>query len=132
MRSLPLSLVFVVVVLGALASGCRNQRGSVASCTPGESLLIACDDAIGVTCTGDPTLTICDASIISVPENCRSGGSGYLAFNDDSGRSGATLCPRVNAICPSSGSVSINPDPYRSGSTSWSCDYAIVRGGVGP
>lgn len=129
MRSVHFGLVLSLALLGALASGCRNQRGSIASCTPGESLVIGCDDTVGVTCSGDPTLTICDGAIISVPENCTRGGSGFLAFSDDEG---SGFCPLLTTICPSSGSIAINPDPFGRSSTTWSCTYAVIRGGVGP
>lgn len=128
MRSVPFALVLSLVALAGLASGCRNQRGSVEDCTPGEALLIGCDDTIGVSCSGDPTLTICDASVIAVPENCTRSTS-YLAYDDDGGTG---FCPLVSLTCPASGRISINPDPYGRSSTTWSCAYAVRRSGVGP
>ena len=129
MRAVPFALIASMILLGAFATGCRNQRGSIASCTPGESLLIACDDSTGVRCTGDPTLTICDGSVIAVPDNCSRSGSGFLAFDDDGG---SGLCPRATLTCPASGSIAINPDPFGRSSTTWSCEYAVVRSGIGP
>lgn len=130
MRSVPFSLILALSIFSVLLSGCpRSQRGSVETCTPGESLLIGCDGTqSGPTCTGDPTLTICDASIVAVPENCTRSGS-YLAYSDDEG---SGLCPLLTTVCPTSGRISINPDPFGRSSTSWSCAYVVDHGTVGP
>lgn len=128
MRAVPFSLILGLSIFSALFSGCpRNQRGSVESCTPGEGLVIGCDGTQGgLTCTGDPTLTVCDASITAVPENCTRSGS-YLAYSDDDGTG---LCPLLTTVCPTSGRISINPDPYGRASTTWSCNYVIDRATV--
>lgn len=101
---------------------------SIETCTPGEALMIGCNGTVGPTCTGDPTLTVCDASLVPAAESCARDGAGFLAFNDDSGG----LCPSVAVTCPASGRIAVDANPFGSGSTSWSCPYVVVPGGVGP
>lgn len=119
-----------LLLLSLGAAGCRNQVGSVETCTPGDLLDIGCEGSVGLRCTGDPTLTICDASLTSVPENCGRTAAGYLAFDDDGGDG---LCPLVRGVtCPASGRISINPNPFSAGSVSWSCSYSVQRSALAP
>lgn len=127
MKSASIFLVLSLAALGALASGCRGRVGSIATCTPGEPVMVGCTSSIGRACSGDPTLTICDARSISDPETCSRAHSDFINYNDDSG---GTLCPYVTFTCPASGSVAINPNPWSSSSSNWSCEYAVVRSGI--
>lgn len=121
-------LALLLLALGA--AGCRNQAGSIETCTPGDILDISCDGTLGIRCGGDPTLTICDATFVSNPEGCSRSASGFLAFDDDGGEG---LCPFVRAVtCPASGRIAINPNPFSTGSVSWSCDYTIRRSAFAP
>lgn len=125
MRSL--SLLLAAFSLLAVA-GCRGRTGSTAACTPGEVVDIGCTSTLGTVCSGDPTLTICDASVTSDPESCSRSGTN-LGYDDDGG---GGRCPYVTVTCPASGSITINPNPFGS-SISWSCSYALNRhGGGGP
>lgn len=101
---------------------------SIVDCTPGEALMVGCNGSVGPMCTGDPTLTVCDASLVADAESCARDGAGFLAYNDDSGG----LCPSVAVMCPASGRIAIDANPFSAGSTSWSCAFAVVRAGVGP
>lgn len=133
-----IALLMVAVLASFSAMGCRRRCGGggfvpdggtpvgdgrEASCDPGELISIGCSDAIGCECRGDPTLTVCDATL--EPESCVNGSPAMIAFNDDGGDG---LCPQLSVTCPPSGRIVINPQPYGSGT--YECDFSVEPGGL--
>jgi len=98
--------------------GCRRDS-SYEDCTPGNSYLVGCSAMVGVECTGDPTITVCTDDI--TPSNCLQTSPERIAFDDDGG---SGLCPEAIFICPSSGRVAVNAEPF--GSSSYRCVYDVV------
>lgn len=109
-----------LLLLAAVASvaGCRRDA-SYELCTPGNSYLVGCTRNVGVECSGDPTLTVCTDDI--TPSQCLSSAPERIAFNDDSG---GTLCPEVTFVCPASGRVAVNAEPFAT--RSYRCVYDIA------
>jgi hypothetical protein len=99
-------------------AGC-GTCARVVACSPGASVFIGCTSRIGRRCSGDPTLTICDASRLPDPEAC-SAASDRLAFVDDADG----LCPETTVICPRSGRLAIDSEPFGSAGTFF-CDFAV-------
>lgn len=110
-----------------LAPPTPTTTASIESCVPGTLVDVGCTGTVGATCTGDPTLTVCDAALATTT-TCTRGGTGSLGYNDDaSGR-----CPQIDAItCPAGGSIVVVALPFSSGSA-WSCDYAVAASPVAP
>lgn len=100
---------------------------STETCTPGESLVVGCDSTVGTLCTGDPTIAVCDATIVTDPESCLRSGTSTLFDDDDSGDD---LCPRATGTCPASGRIAVNANAFGGGA--FECRYAVMRGTVGP
>lgn len=98
--------------------GC-GTCASIAACTPGSSWLVGCTSSVGRRCTGDPTLSICDASVVPDPEACSSSGA-ILAFVDDADG----LCPEVVVMCPRSGRLAIDTEPF-GGSRDFFCEWDV-------
>lgn len=116
-----------IVAMGLLAiaiAGCRSrggERGSgVAECAPGDEIRVTCGGgaSCGGRCSGDPTLTICDGTLSEL--ECTRAVS--IGFDDDSCDG---LCPGVTVICPTSGSVRVNPAAYSAGSTFF-CEWVVT------
>lgn len=105
--------------LAAVSAGCNRQSG-YETCTPGVTYLAGCSGTVGASCTGDPTLSVCEDSV--TPEACESTTPRppLLAFDDDSGPG---LCPETMFVCPASGRVAINPEPFSS--SSYTCAWDI-------
>lgn len=104
-----------------------TPTSSIETCTPGSFVSVGCTGSVGLTCTGDPTLTICDAALATTT-TCTSGGTGYLGYSDDaSGR-----CPQVDGVtCPSGGRIVVVARPFGS-DTGWTCPYAVAASPVAP
>jgi hypothetical protein len=102
----------------ALTAGCRRDS-SYETCTPGNSYLVGCSRNVGLECSGDPTITVCTDDI--TPSQCLNSVPERIAFNDDSG---GTLCSEVTFVCPSSGRVSVNAEPFAS--RSYRCVYDVI------
>ena len=64
---------------------------------------------------------------VETGEACLRSAPGFIAFDDDSGDAS---CPRLTAMCPPSGRIAINANPFGGGM--FTCTYAMVRGGAGP
>jgi hypothetical protein len=94
----------------ARAVGPRSGPGEVV-CTPGVTVTIGCGARGLGTCSGDPVLFVCDASLSS-PDRCSDESSGLLGRNDDS----EGLCPAVEVRCPSSGRLAVRARPFGAGS----------------
>ena len=117
--SAPLLPALALLAAITALAGCRRDNG-YELCTPGNSYLVGCSDMVGVECTGDPTLTVCTDDIL--PSNCLSTSPERIAFDDDSG---SGYCPEAIFVCPASGRVSVNGEPYgRSGS--FRCVYDVI------
>jgi hypothetical protein len=116
MRALA-SLSLLAALIGI--AGCRRDN-SYELCTPGNSYLIGCSAMVGLECTGDPTLTVCTDDI--TPSQCVEESPARIAYDDDTG---SGLCPEAIFVCPPSGRVSVNADPYRDGNTI-RCVYDLI------
>lgn len=116
-------------LVGLLASGCyaTHRIGDPSAdtrCEPTEALLIGCTGTVGTRCTGDPTITVCDGRVAR--EACSRDRADTLGFNDDADG----LCPQLSVVCPASGSVTVNVQPF--GGSPFTCTFAVRHGGVGP
>ncbi len=117
----PMRLLLALSLLAALGTvtGCRRDS-SYEFCTPGNSYLVGCSAEVGVECDGDPTLTVCTDDVS--PELCERDSTARIAFDDDGG---SGLCPQTTFVCPASGRVAVNAEPYSS-TRSYRCVYDVV------
>ena len=104
----------LTLVLGLIA-GCAGPTGTtgrgaeVVSCTAGLQVNVACG-ALGLgSCSGDPTLRVCDAALAPDPLSCAAG-MAQLGFNDD--YAPPNRCPGVMVTCPASGRISVLPGVF--------------------
>lgn len=106
----------VLLGLSVLGTGCNRSSG-YELCTPGDTILIGCTANVGARCTGDPTLAVCEDSV--APESCESSTPTppRLGYVDDVDG----LCPELRVVCPASGRVSVNPEPF--GGRSYTCGW---------
>lgn len=93
------------------------QSATVASfaCTPGTTVRGTCGCGAGRYCSGDPTMVVCLGTTASCARD------DAAMYNDDY----CGNCPLVEAICPSSGSVTFQSAPLSSGSA-YSCEFQAV------
>jgi hypothetical protein len=99
---------------------CGWTKQQTYSCTPGVELRIGCSSCNSIgTCTGDPMIRVCDASVPG--GNCTD--SSRLAANDDS----CSLCPRAKDFdCPASGMVDVFVGAAELGEA-YTCNLAIIE-----
>lgn len=124
-RTIGIALTLLSSVLSSGLAGCyasHDPRGDVGPvdavmpgpgiviCTPGNTVTVACGSRGLGSCSGDPVLLVCDASLSS-PERCNDDSAGLLGSNDDDG----TLCPGLEVRCPSSGRLAVRARPFGSG-----------------
>jgi hypothetical protein len=93
----------------------QSARVASFACTPGVAVRASCGCGIGRYCSGDPTMTVCLGTMASCPRDAAA-----MYDDDECGN-----CPLVEAICPTSGSVTFETTALSSGSA-FSCEFQAV------
>lgn len=105
-------------------------------CSPGSRLIVGCAAACGIgSCAGDGSIRVCDGN--TTPDACRaltSGATGIVGENARAFCSGDAPygdCPQTEAVCPSSGAITVVSYPQYEEDEGFGCDWAVRAAGLG-